>query len=190
MILRSNYKKLFLVLDFFLITLSLYLLQSRVGYADSNSYSFSARPEQNIQISLSGGTNQYGKKTVFQGRTLNFGKVSFIHPEQISNGDAYLYNGNLRLEAIVNVDVIFNGATSVSLHLSKYRDSTSPFHNSYFSSSVDRAHSLEKIDEQPLSNLINTINSAKTTAFRLVLEISPQQTGKLTNRFLLEARSL
>ena len=105
-------------------------------------------------------------------------------------GDAYVENGLLYLEAVLNVDVTFSGASSVNMRLSKLRYSSKPFNEAYYSLSINRSETLTKIQQDPNQNSLKTITVPETMTLRLVLEILPQQSGKLSDRFSLEARTL
>lgn len=143
-----------------------------------------------IQLALSEGTNQFGKRTLLYGNAVNFGSVSFINPERIINGDAYLEDGLLVLEAVINFDIIFNGANAVFLQLSKLHASTNPFHKAGYSLAINRATTATEILTDPSKNTLATITESKSIPLRLTFEISPQQQGKISDRFRLEATSL
>lgn len=143
-----------------------------------------------VQIGLGEGTNQFGRKTILQGGVIDFGSVSFTHPEQVASGDAYRENGNLKLEAVVDVDVVFGGASSVSLELSRLKTSANPFHDTYYSLSTIRTDVAQQIYEEPRTNRIQTLTSSATLPLRLILEIRPNQTGRLSDRFRLQATTL
>lgn len=142
-----------------------------------------------IQLGLLEGTNQTGRKTYLAGGNIDFGEVSFVHPELIGNGDAYLQAGRLRLEAVVNVDVTFSGASSINLQLTRLNASTNSFDKTYYSLSVNRSDELLEIYDEPRFNLITTVNETLTQPLRMVLEIKPQQQGRIYDRFRLEAIS-
>lgn len=143
-----------------------------------------------IQLSLADGTNSSGKRTRVYLNNISFGSVSFIAPELISNGDSYLEDHHLMLEAIVNVEAVFNGASSASLQLKKMRTSTNPFYKTYYSLLVGRNDIKTEIQEDPLKDDLGIITEPTTLPLRLVFEISPQQKGHLTDRFRLEATTL
>jgi hypothetical protein len=143
-----------------------------------------------IELSISEGMNELGKKTFFSGNSIDFGSVSFTHPEKISNGDAFLENGTLKLEAVVNAGIIFSGATAVTLDLKKMKLSQNSFQNAYYSLSASRANTPSVIFQDPQSNRLASITNPTTIPLRMVLEISPQQSGYISDRFRLEARAL
>jgi|APSaa5957512535_1039671.scaffolds.fasta_scaffold69460_2 hypothetical protein len=152
-------------------------------------FDFGASPETSIQIDLVGGTNQNNRKTFLTAGAIDFGSVSFIHPELIANGDAYVENGVLKLESIINVELIFNGADSVRTSLSKLRVSSNPFSKSYYSLSTTRSHSLTEILEDPNKNDLGAVTEPSTLTVRVVFDILPSQKGRISDRFKLEAVS-
>lgn len=154
------------------------------------SVAMAADIQSSIQISLSEGTNQSGKKTYLVGNSINFGEISFIHPELTSNGDAYLENGHLKLEAVLNVGVVFSGASQAMLDVTRLLASTNPFTKTYYSLSINRSDTLSEVYDEPRSNRLTTITESATIPVRLVLEIKPQQQGKLSDHFRLETTTL
>lgn len=149
-----------------------------------------ASPTPEIQLGLKGGTNQFGKRTILTGSAIDFGNVSFIHPETIMNGDAFLEDGHLKLEAVIGIDVTFSGAASVKLELTRLAQSANPFHETYYSLSLDRAQAPTKVLDFPAKNNLITITKATTVPLRMIFEISPQQKGRISDRFRLEANTL
>lgn len=143
-----------------------------------------------IQLSLTGGSNQSGKITRVFANSIDFGSVSFITPELIANGDAYVENNHLMLEAIVTVGMVFNGATSASMTLKRLRASANPFYETYYSLQMNRQDVKTTIEEDPLQSTLGTFTEQTDLSLRLVFEISPQQKGHLTDRFELEAGAL
>jgi hypothetical protein len=143
-----------------------------------------------IQLSLTDGINQNGKRTRVFSNSIDFGSVSFITPELASNGDVYPENHHLMLEAIVTVEMIFNGATSASMTLKRLRVSTNPFHQTYYSLQTNRQDVKTVIEEDPLQSSLGIFTEPTDLPLRLVFEISPQQKGHLTDRFELEANAL
>lgn len=174
-----------LLAAFFLLLQELPLWSTEVP-----SVTVGATASSSIELSIDGGVNQFGKRTVVVGNAIDFGNVSFTHPELIANGDAYLENGYLRLEAIFEVGLVFGGATAVDLTLKKIDPSQHSFHNTHYSLSTNRSDILEPIYEDPRSNHLTRLVSSSTLALRTVMEISPQQQGRLADRFRLEANAL
>lgn len=146
--------------------------------------------EPALEIRLGEGTNLFGKRTLFAGSGLHFGSISFTHPERISNGDAYLQNGHLYLEAVINVALTFNGVDSVSLDIKKLPVSSNPFYKTSFSTSLQRSVTPEPVFEDPRNTQVNTFTKSTEFPLRMVLELSPQQKGYIYDRFRLEARGL
>src|SRR3989338_4118254 len=93
---------------------------------------FGAQLTPTIQLTLEGGSNQFGKRTSIVNNSLDFGSVTFTHPELTSNGDAFLEDGLLKLEAIFDVGVVLSGTNSVALSLSRLRSSTNPFYRASY----------------------------------------------------------
>lgn len=176
-----------------LVVFESYVLTDRVAYGgttDVPSLDFGATLDPSISITVSGGSNQYGKLTFFSGNSMDFGKVTFTRPDQISNGDAYLKAGRLMLETVINTEVVFNSITAVNLYVSKMRVSANPFNETYVTLSQDRSAIPDKIFEEPLSNKIIQLSSPSTVTFLLLLEISPQQTGRVSDYFKLTAQPI
>lgn len=163
------------------------LHQTTSGQSDTD---VGAAVATEIQLSLEEGVNENGRRTFVRNSSIDFGSVSFVRPELISNGDSYLEDGHLMLEAVFAVSVVFNGASSVSLDLSKLRMSPNPFLKTYYSTSISRTHALTEIMEDPLKNNLNRVAQSTSQTLRMVFKISPQQQGSLTDRFRIEASSL
>lgn len=152
-------------------------------------FSIAATPIPEIKLEITGGNNQTGRRTIVLNNSINFGTVSFIHPETIANGDSYLENGHLLLEAVVDLDVTFSGTNSVLLELSKLKLSTNSFYRTYHSLSIDRSQKPEETQTDPSKSQLKAVTNSETVPLRLVFEITPQQTGAISDRFRLEANS-
>ena len=127
-----------------------------------------ARIRGNVTIELDGGRNEFGKQTTLSGNSIDFGVVSFA--SDVANGDAYLYNENLMLEAILEVDVTFSAARKASVYLSKLRHSTRSFNNNYFSTEQKRTTRLTKILENPQKNTVATLTKRGAFDVRLIFQ--------------------
>lgn len=176
---------LFLFAAFFLL-----LQRSALWGTEAPPVTVGATASSSIELSIGGGVNQFGKSTVVVGNAVDFGNVSFTHPELIANGDAYLEKGYLRLEAIFEAGLVFGGATAIDLSLKKVDPSQQSFHNTYYSLSTNRSDTVEPIYEDPRSNRLARLVASSTLTLRTVMEISPQQQGRLADRFRLEANAL
>lgn len=168
------------------LALSLLVLADRL-YAQSGSVDIGASVDSEIQLALRGVRNNFGKLTTLNGPAIQFGTVSFVNPETISNGDAYLENNHLMLEASTQVDITFNGATSVALSLKKMHLSDNPFYKTYYSLSTARTQPPEEIQMDPLESRLTSVTESSTIDLRLVFEISPRQQGRIFDRFQMEA---
>lgn len=158
--------------------------------ADTNPFNFPASVSAELELTISGGNNEKGKRTLLLSDAIQFGKVSFVQPEIIATGDAYLSDGSLMLEAIIEIATVFNGTNQVSLRLTKLNESSNSFHAVYYSPSVSRSQSLEKVQTSPSKNLIKTIRKSTDFPIRVVFEISPEQKGDFYDRLKLEATSI
>lgn len=181
-------------LTFGIAVVSLFLLAKQRGlHAEINDevplFSIGASPVPEIQLAVTGGNSQSGRRTLVLNNSINFGNVSFIHPEAIANGDSYLENGHLLLEAVVDLGVAFSGTNSVALELSRLNLSTNPFYRVYHSLTLDRSQKPEETQNDPNRSQLKTLTNTETVSLRLVFEIRPQQTGSISDRFRLEASS-
>ncbi|MFH1653686.1 MAG: hypothetical protein ABIE74_06485 [Pseudomonadota bacterium] len=159
--------------------------------ANDSQVEMGATVNPTIQITLSGGSNQFGKSTILTGDAVDFGNVAFTHPELVSNGDAFLNDkGNLVLEAVLNVAIIFSGIDSVGVELTRLYASPSSFSNSYYSLSTNRSDIGDVIYTYPQFNRVDVLSGANTITLRMLLEISPQQSGKITDRFRLTTSAI
>lgn len=169
-------------------------LMTDQGYAQATQPSnmdVGAMLSPTIALELSGGTNQFGQRTLLSGMGINFGTVTFTHPELIVNGAAYLQQGNLQLEAVVNVGITFSGASAVQLSISRLRVSANSFHKTYYSPSINRSDVPTVIYDDPQKNQIGTVTQGQTSIpIRLVMGITPQQTGRISDRFRVEAQAI
>lgn len=168
------------------LALSICILVGRLQ-AQSGSVDIGASVTSEIQLTLRGAKNQFGKSTSLNGPAIEFGLVSFINPELISNGDAYTENNHLMLEAITQVDLTFNGPSSVALSLKKFRLSDNPFYKTYYSLSTSRTQVPEEIQTDPQQSRLTSVTESSTINLRLIFEISPRQQGKIFDRFQMEA---
>lgn len=184
----KNYKKAFLLAMGVLTLWQALKLRSLDAQSSGTDVGVTLNPS--IQITLTEGTNQFGKKTILLGNNIDFGTVTFTHPEAVSNGDAYVESGFLRLEAVLNVGVVFGGVSSVGLDLKKLKVSPTPFHQVYYSLSMDRSSVNTTILEDPLSNRLSTLTGSDSVPLKLIFEINPSQKGRLTDRLRLEANAL
>lgn len=168
------------------LVLSLLVLADRL-YAQSGSVDIGASVDSEVQLALRGVRNNFGKLTTLNGPAIQFGTVSFVNPETISNGDAYLENNHLMLEASTQVDITFNSANSVALSLKKMHLSDNPFYKTYYSLSTARTQPPEEIQMDPLESRLTSVTESSTIDLRLVFEISPRQQGRIFDRFQMEA---
>ena len=142
-----------------------------------------------VEMSIAGGTNEYGKQTIFLVNNIDFGTVSFIHPEAISNGDAFIENGFLKLESVLNIGIQFSGVNTVAVDLSKLPISSNPFAETYYSLSISRASVPVVIYTEPQFNRVSSFTSSSTVVLRMIYAIKQQQSGKIYDRFRLTASS-
>lgn len=154
---------------------------------DTPSVTFGATVNPTLQLSINGGVNAYGKRTLFIGSGVDFGVVTFTHPDLVGNGDAYLSGGNLMLESILDVTATFSGLPSVRIDLSKFVGAANPFKHTYCSLAVNRAEPLVEILVEPQANHLTAMTTPGTFTLRMVFEIIAQQGGMLADRFRLLA---
>lgn len=166
-----------------------HLAASAANAADTSAVSFGATVPPALQIRVDGGTNQYGKRTIFSGSGVDFGTVTFTHPELVGNGDAYIANDKLMLESVLEVTTTFNGLQAVRVDLSKLAGSPNPFHRTSYSLSNNRSELPTEILTEPQANRLTTMMNPGTFAVRMVFEIVAQQSGTLSDRFRLLAGS-
>lgn len=183
-------KKRDLLIQVVALVLMIVVFNTTSTQADPNPFQFTASVSTDLQLTISGGNNERGKRTLLMGDSIQFGQVSFVQPETISTGDAYLDNGSLMLEAILDVNTVFNGTNQVRINLNKYSDSSNPFNEIYYSLSTSRAQSLEKVQTSPAKNPLKTIRRSSEFSLRVVFEIAPQQKGDFYDRLKLEALPL
>jgi hypothetical protein len=144
-----------------------------------------------IALRLSSGANQFGQTTMLNGASIDFGLVTFTHPERVANGAAYLEQGNLRLEAVTLIETIFSGANAVAIDLSQLPLTDGAFHRVYYSTSTNRSVTPDVVSTHPQKDRIDTVTSGQTNLnIRLVMEITPQQSGRLYSRLRMEAQAL
>ncbi len=191
---KKNANSFLLAVIFGLVVMSFFFLsKQRELYAEITDevplFSIGATPVPEIQLSIAGGTNNSGRRTLVLNNSVSFGNVSFIHPEAIANGDSYLENGHLFLEAVVDVGIIFSGTNSVVLELSRLNLSNNSFFRTYHSLFTDRSQTPEQTSNDPNKSQLKTLTNTETVPIRLVFEIKPQQTGNISDRFRLEASS-
>lgn len=158
--------------------------------ATTSPFNFTASVGTDLQLTLSGGSNEKGKRTLLLSNAIQFGKVSFVKTDAMTTGDAYLNNGSLMLEAIIDTATVFNGTSQVSLQLSKNSDSANAFHQVYYSLAKSRSQPLEKVKVTPSKNLLKTIRKSTDFSVRIVFEIAPQQKGEFYDELKLEATSI
>ena len=140
------------------------------GQDGGSPVTMGAQVERGLQLSLAGGTNPLGKKTFFSGNTIDFGAVTFTQPELITNGDAYLEIGKLRLEAVLNMNLVFGGVASVTLDLTKLKASANSFRETYYSTSINRSDPLTVILQEPQKNRLQTLTASAEVPIRIVLD--------------------
>lgn len=143
-----------------------------------------------IHLSIGGGSNPFGKNTVFTGNGIQFRSVNFLHPELVTNGDAYRVGSNLRLEAVLNVGVDFSGVSGVKLFLGRVDISSNPFAKTHFSLSLNRSDVIQEIFTIPRQNEIKQFDEPKSIQLRLLFDIKPQQQGEIFDRYELTAKAL
>jgi len=142
-----------------------------------------------VQISVKGGTNEFGKKTIFSGSGVGFGQVNFTQPELISNGDAYRIHHNLRIEAILILSIDYSGLNKINIRLSKLDVSSNPFHESYYSLSTNRVDVAQVIFDEPRKNLLKTLKNPGKVLLRMMFDITPRQKGRISDRFRITVSS-
>lgn len=156
---------------------------------DTPNLNFGVTINPELQISIRDEVNAYGRRTLFTGSGVEFGSVSFTHPELIGNGDAYIQNNRLMLEAVLNISIMYNGVNTVQVDLTKVAGSPNPFKNAYYDLSKNRATMPIEILMEPRANRLATMVNPGAFTLRLVFEVSPQQSGALSDRFRVSAIS-
>lgn len=159
------------------------------GAIDTPNLNFGVTVNPELQISIRDEVNAYGRRTLFTGSGVNFGSVSFTHPELIGNGDAYIQNNRLMLEAVLSIAIAYNGVNTVQVDLTKVAGSPAPFKGTYFDLSKNRATMPIEVLLEPRSNRLTTMSNPGSFTLRLVFEVSPQQSGALSDRFRISAIS-
>lgn len=160
--------------------------------ADTNqtpNFTFGTTVDPALQISIQDGTNLYGRRTIFSGSGVEFGRVTFTNPGLIGNGDAYTDDNRLYLEAILNVGITYSGLLAVTLDLSKLAGAANPFKNVLFSLSKNRSELAVEVLTEPRANRLATLTAPATIPVRLVFEVSPQQSGNIADRLRIIAAS-
>lgn len=160
--------------------------------ADTNqtpNLSFGTTVDAALQITLRDGTNLYGRRTIFSGSGVEFGRVTFTNPGLVGNGDAYIDDNRLFLEAILDIGISFSGLLSAAVDLSKVAGAPNSFKSSLFSLSKNRSELAVEVLTEPRANRLATINSPTTFPIRFVFEVSPQQSGNIADRFRIIASS-
>jgi hypothetical protein len=153
--------------------------------ADFPPVGFGVNVNPEIQITINGGINVYGKQTIFNGSGVDFGSVNFVHPEFIGNGDAYIQNGRLVLEAVLDVNVAYSGLNSVAVNVTKIGGSPNPFSKCSYSLNLNRSAVPIDFQTEPQYDTITTLTSPGHIVLRTLFEISPKQSGVMTERFRL-----
>lgn len=157
--------------------------------AVNNPFNFTASVNAELQMTISGGNNEKGKRTMLISDAIQFGKVSFVTLTPIT-GDSYLNDGSLMLEAIIDTSIVFNGTSLVNVKLTKLDETSNSFHEIYYSLSKARLQSLEKVLTSPVKNSIKTIRKSTNFPIRVVFEIAPEQKGDFYDRLKLEVTSI
>lgn len=160
--------------------------------ADTNqtpSLSFGTTVDPALNITVGDGSNLYGRRTIFSGSGVDFGKVTFTNPSLVGNGDAYVASNRLWLEAILDISISFSGLTAATVELSKSAGSANPFSVALFSMSKNRSELAVEILTEPRGNQLTTINAPTTFPVRLVFGVSPQQSGNIGDRLRIVATS-
>lgn len=141
-----------------------------------------------ISLELRGGVNQRGKRTILQGGSVNFGNISFVEPEFITNGDAYFRERDLWLEAILEAKVVFNGAPAVDLAISKIYTGANQFSKVLYSEGLRQNDETKDIPNHPDTVALGTINnSGDDIKFRLIGVVTPDQIGSLIAKIQIGA---
>lgn len=153
--------------------------------ADFPPVGFGVNVTPEIQITITGGINAYGKQTIFSGSGVDFGSVNFVHPEFIGNGDAYIQNDRLVLEAVLDLGIAYSGLTSVAVNLTKIGGSANPFYKSSYGLNLDRSAVPIEFQTEPQYDTITTLTTPGHVTLRMLFEITPKQSGALTERFRL-----
>lgn len=172
-----------------LVAISYQLFSGDAEAIDTPNLNFGVTINPELQISIRDEVNAYGRRTLFTGSGVEFGTVSFTHPELIGNGDAYIQNNRLMLEAVLAISIMYNGVNAVQVDLTKVAGSPNPFKGTYFDLNKNRATMPIEILMEPRANRLLTMTTPGTLTLRLVFEVSPQQSGGLSDRFRISAIS-
>jgi hypothetical protein len=93
------------------------------------------------------------------------------------------------LEAVLAVGIMYNGVNAVQVDLTKVAGTPNPFKNVYFDLSKNRATMPIEVLMEPRANRLTTMTTPGTFTLRMVFEVSPQQSGNLSDRFRVTAIS-
>lgn len=172
-----------------LVALSYSLFSPDVEAIDTPNLNFGVTVNPELQITIKDEVNAYGRRTLFTGSGVEFGSVSFTHPELIGNGDAYIQNNRLMLEAVLAVGIMYNGVNTVQVDLTKVAGSPNPFKNVYYDLSKNRTTMPIEVLMEPRVMRILSMNNPSTFTLRLIFEVAPQQSGSLSDRLRISAIS-
>lgn len=162
----------------------------KVALAQTTPLGASATVQSAASISVGGALTSDGKQTLFSGGGIDFGQVSFLQPELVSNGSAYRVGGLLRLEAVFDVNVQFGGVNTVLVRLSKVQVSTNRFEEIYYTTSVLRSAVPVKVMEYPDRTEVTRLTTPETVKLRLLFDLTPQHQGTVKDRVQVEVSSI
>ncbi|MFH1874311.1 MAG: hypothetical protein ABH859_03885 [Pseudomonadota bacterium] len=171
---------------FFLLVLVATL--SRSNISKGQSFAASADVSSSLSISLEGGRNYRGRDTRIFNNNLNFGSVSFLNPDLINNGDAFLENSYLILEATLKMTIVGNGYTQGQI-LANRQISTSETFSKVRSSTSDLGteNSIDILFEPSVTQIKTFDTNTTELSIRFLYYIDRSQSGSFADTINLTA---
>lgn len=161
--------------------LGMLLLQTRLSESQGDSQmGMLAQVSPAISLSISGGINARGRRTVLSGQSIVFGNVIYTQPDLIGNGDAFLDNQqHLQIEATLNIGVVSGGGVpKVGVQLSRLPGSPNPFAEVRYATGLRREDPTQAISTFPEQVTLGELpQGGGSMALRVLGVITPSQSG-------------
>ncbi len=175
-------------INFALFLLVLLMLISKTSVVKSQPFAAKANVSSSLSVSLEGSRNYRGRETRIFNDNINFGSVSFLNPDLVSNGDAFRESSYLILEASLNMTVVGNGYTQGQIVASRRVSTSESFYKACSSTSNIGTENSVDIPFEPSVTQIRTFDTKTTDIpIRFLYYIDRSQAGSFTDTINLTA---
>jgi len=173
----------------FFITLTAISVKPLAG--ENQPFNTAANVSPSLSLSFTGLRNYRGRQTFIFNDRIDFGEVSFINYKDIDNGDAFLENQYLILDAVIGLNINGSGYTNGQITANRKIITDKAFDQVRFSTHDRGTANSTDIPLDPNTVRIKTFDSnVSQIPLRFLFYINRSQTGRLSDTVQLTINAI